>query len=61
MAVVPPAGSNIRRALPLKIDQPAYATIAFPIGTVLSIGPILLNEQKNVCLGNVGEDWESSQ
>ncbi len=38
----------------LKFNQAAYAIDAFPIGTVLSIGPILLNEQKNVPLGVVG-------
>ena len=38
----------------LKLNQLAYSIVAFPIGTVLSIGPLLLTEDKIISLQSVG-------
>ena len=38
----------------LLLNQLAYAIVAFPIGTVLSVAPLFLYEQKRVPLSRIG-------
>ena len=49
-----PDDSDSLLGLYLWLNQAAYAIVAFPIGTVLSIAPIFFNTQKNVTIETIG-------